>query len=193
MTNIVSHDYNGFAISQKQNGYVSLTDMATASGKQVGHYLALDSTKEYFEALARNINCSSKSLIIVVKGGGKDQQGTWAHFKVFKHFERWCKKSENKKSSLICEHSIRNKIAKSLGGQIEVPCKTGFVDVLTDLEIIEVKKIKSWKAAVGQVLIYALEFDGKTPRIHLFGNSSFEFKAMIVSFCNQLSINVSFE
>ena len=192
MTNIVSHDYNGFAISQKQNGYVSLTDMAVASGKLVADYLRLDSTVEYLEALARDLNCSSKSLIIVVKGG-KNQQGTWAHFKVFKHFEGWCKKSENKKSFLVSEHSIRNKIAKLLGGQIEVPCKTGFVDVLTDLEVIEVKKIKSWKAAVGQVLIYALEFDGKIPRIHLFGNASFEFKAMIVSFCNQLSINVSFE
>lgn len=89
MTNIVSHDYNGFAISQKQNGYVSLTDMATASGKKVNDYLRLDSTVEYLEALSTDTGFPVSSLVKVSKGGNVEQ-GTWAHPEIAIDFATWC-------------------------------------------------------------------------------------------------------
>ena len=89
MTNIVSHDYNGFAISQKQNGYVSLTDMAVASGKKVNDYLRLDSTVEYLEALSTDTGFPVSSLVKVSKGGNAEQ-GTWAHPEIAIDFATWC-------------------------------------------------------------------------------------------------------
>ena len=86
---IVLHDYNGFAISQETDGYTCLTDMAKAAGKQVKHYLALDSTKEYLKALSQEVAISTSSLIRIVQGKGK-VQGTWAHPEVAIDFAQWC-------------------------------------------------------------------------------------------------------
>ena len=91
------------------------------------------------------------------------------------------------------EREIQNKIVKERNGKTEVICKTGIVDILTDNEIIEVKQIKQWKHAVGQIIVYGLEFPKKEKQIVLFGETSNEAKQMIVSFCNQLNIKVVFE
>jgi KilA-N domain. len=88
MSTIVLHDYNGFAISQESNGYVSLTDMAKASGKLVADYLRLDTTKAYLEALSMDINTPVSALVKVVQGKGK-KQGTWAHPEVASRFSQW--------------------------------------------------------------------------------------------------------
>lgn len=37
---------------------------------------------------------------------------------------------------------------KEIGGKIEVETETGFIDLLTDNEIIEIKNGKNWKEAV---------------------------------------------
>lgn len=192
MSTIVLHDYNGFTISQESNGYVSLTDMAKAAGKQVNDYLRLDTTKAYLEALSMDINTPVSALVKVVQGKGK-KQGTWAHPEVASRFSQWCKSPQNKKTTKIGEISVRNKLATKLSGQTEVPCKTGFVDILAEQEVIEVKTIKDWKGAIGQVLVYACEFKNKTPRIHLFGNASTEYKHMILSFCSRLNVVATFE
>ena len=89
MSTIVLHDYNGFAISQESNGYVSLTDMAKAAGKQVNDYLRLDSTNEYIQALGYEVGNPVSSLIQIVQGKGK-KQGTWAHPDIAIDFAKWC-------------------------------------------------------------------------------------------------------
>ena len=192
MNNIIRHSYNGAIISQESDGYVCLTDMAKASGKQVNDYLRLDSTKAYLEALSLETGVSTSTLIFTVRGKGK-KQGTWAHPIAALNFSQWCKSSQNKKITKTGELIVRDALAAQLKGQTEVPCKTGFVDVLTKQELIEVKAIKDWKGAIGQALVYACEFPSKKPRIHLFGEASTEYKQMIVSFCSQLNVAVSFE
>jgi hypothetical protein len=90
MTNIVTHNYQGFAITQKErDSYVSLTDMAKAAGKLVADYLRIDSTKEYLEALSYDMGIPISSLIHVVQGKGKFQ-GTWAHPEIAIDFASWC-------------------------------------------------------------------------------------------------------
>ncbi len=192
MTNLIKHSYNGAIVSQEPDGYVSLTDMAKASGKQVNHYLRLDATKAYLKALSLETGTSTSTLLFTVRGKGK-KQGTWAHPIVALNFSQWCKSSQNKKITKTGELSIRDSLASQLRGQKEVPCKTGFVDVLTNQELVEVKGIKDWKEAIGQVLVYACEFPNNKPRIHLFGEASTEYKHMIMSFCSQLNVAVSFE
>jgi hypothetical protein len=134
-----------------------------------------------------------RQVITRRQGGNPQNQGTWGHPEVAKEFERWCSQSEIKKSTKSFESSIRDSLAIQLKGKTEVPCKTGFVDILTNQEVIEVKAIKHWKAAIGQALVYACEFPTKKPRVHLFGETSTEMKQMIVSFCSKLNVAVTFE
>lgn len=67
------------------------------------------------------------------------------------------------------EREVRDALARALNGRTEVGCSCGYVDVVTDAEVIEVKSARNWKAALGQVLAYSREFPGKRPRVHLFG------------------------
>lgn len=72
------------------------------------------------------------------------------------------------------------------GGDIEVPifdCQSiylvGIADLITHKEVIEIKNIKNWKHAVGQVYAYwyflavnnGLVINNLTPRVHLFGGN----------------------
>ncbi|MDB9375119.1 hypothetical protein [Nodularia sphaerocarpa] len=75
------------------------------------------------------------------------------------------------------------------GGKREVPIidhesylLVGIADLITDEEVIEVKNIKNWKHAVGQVFAYWYYFSEYPnsvnkqliPRIHLFGGNGFD-------------------
>lgn len=89
MTNIIKHSYNGAIISQELDGYVSLTDMAKASGKKVNDYLRLSTTEEYFNELSTDTGIPVSALANTFKGGS-GKQGTWAHPEVAIDFAQWC-------------------------------------------------------------------------------------------------------
>jgi hypothetical protein len=89
MKDIIKHSYNGAIVSQEPDGYVSLTDMAKASDKQVAKYLENQSTKLFLEGLSQDLRFPISSLIRIVKGKGK-QQGTWAHPEIAIDFAQWC-------------------------------------------------------------------------------------------------------
>ena len=73
------------------------------------------------------------------------------------------------KCSTVPEHEISNTIAIQENGQREVTCRFGRIDVLTATEVIEVKRVADYKAAIGQVICYVKEFPGHKPRVHLYG------------------------
>lgn len=91
------------------------------------------------------------------------------------------------------ERLIRNKLQAELGGQIEVLCPDGRIDLLTSIELIEVKAVKAWKSAIGQVLIYGNYYPSHVKRIHLFGSVHGEMKSRIESHCQKLGISISWE
>jgi hypothetical protein len=65
--------------------------MAQATGKQVGHYLRLDSSKEYQTLVeSRYPDLENGKSIQVIQGGTPELQGTWGHRKVALHFAQWC-------------------------------------------------------------------------------------------------------
>jgi hypothetical protein len=63
------------------------------------------------------------------------------------------------------------KIKNKIGGMAEVVTPSGKIDLLTDTEVIEVKKFDEWKSALGQVLAYSAFFPSHTKHIHLFGTA----------------------
>ncbi len=67
--------------------WVSLTDMAKATGKQVGHWTRLDGTIEY---LAKLESVLQIRITETVQGGIPEAQGTWAIEEVAIKFAMWC-------------------------------------------------------------------------------------------------------
>lgn len=88
---ILRHNYNGSLIPQREeDGYVSLTAMAKANGKEVAAYLRLKSTKAYIEGLSLDMQIDISKLVVQIAGRGDVvEQGTWAHREIAMDFAQW--------------------------------------------------------------------------------------------------------
>lgn len=92
------------------------------------------------------------------------------------------------------EAGVRDALAASIpGARTEVPCSSGFVDIVTPSEIVEVKRAQLWKGGLGQVLVYSKDFPGLTPRLHLFGARSYEHFALAHTACEMFGVKVTTE
>ena len=69
------------------------------------------------------------------------------------------------------EWVIAKKLCKELGGEVEVGSRYGKIDILTDSEIIEVKRYKTWKHALGQVLVYGIDYPNHKKVLYLYGTT----------------------
>ncbi|MDJ0719082.1 MAG: hypothetical protein QNJ54_33460 [Prochloraceae cyanobacterium] len=67
------------------------------------------------------------------------------------------------------EYQIRDRLHQQSGGLKEVATPAGRIDLLTNTEIIEIKRIGDWKAALGQILVYSAYYPEHQKRLHLFG------------------------
>ena len=72
------------------------------------------------------------------------------------------------------ESIIRDQIAYEENGETEVKTPVGFIDVLTDTKIIEVKQANLWKHALGQVKCYGYYYPDKQKWIYLFNKRDTE-------------------
>jgi hypothetical protein len=96
------------------------------------------------------------------------------------------------KQYIFSEKVICDRLSQELGGKREVDVNGKRIDVLTDMEVIEVKKYSNMLSAVGQVLYYSKYYGGRKMRIHLFdhkGCRDDDFEDM----CGELCINVTYE
>jgi hypothetical protein len=89
MTNLIK-SWNNKAIRIRSDRYVSLTDMAQASGKLFADWNRLNSTKSYLETLSRSMQIPIDVLIQVKTTGRNEDRGTWGHPKVSIRFAQWC-------------------------------------------------------------------------------------------------------
>lgn len=79
------------------------------------------------------------------------------------------------------ERAIQERLCLELGGDMEVRTDAGYIDILTDDTIIEVKEISGWKGALGQVLSYALYYPDRRKAVAFFDvdESKHEFLSLI--------------
>lgn len=89
MTNLIK-SWNDRAIRIRSDRYVSLTDMAQASGKLLGDWTRLAKTKSYLKTLSGVMHFPITDLVQVIQGGNPQNQGTWGHPKVALRFAQWC-------------------------------------------------------------------------------------------------------
>jgi hypothetical protein len=91
------------------------------------------------------------------------------------------------------ERRYRDKLHEELGGEKEVVTLSGKIDLLTPHELIEVKDIRHWKEALGQVLAYGHFYPSHCKRIHLFGATQTAFLQMIKDIVSPYGIAVTWE
>jgi len=66
------------------------------------------------------------------------------------------------------EKEIQSVLHRKFGGKIEVQVRNGFVDLLTDKYLIEIKHYKKWMTAVGQLSAYSIDYPHKKKMMYLF-------------------------
>lgn len=87
---LIPREENGNLINQRiMDGYINATALCQASGKLIGHYLELASTKAFLQELSSDIGIPISELIQVVKGGIPEHQGTWVHPQVAINLGQW--------------------------------------------------------------------------------------------------------
>jgi hypothetical protein len=90
MSNLSVFDFNSNNIrfeNREGRVWVSLTDMAKASGKQLGHWNTLKSTTEFLTVFESIIGIP---IMVSNVGGLPETTGTWAIEEVALEFAGWC-------------------------------------------------------------------------------------------------------
>lgn len=77
--------YKGKNIRIREDKYVCLTDMATASGKRLNNWIQTDKSKSYLETLS-TVTGKPVSILLELEHGNT----TWGHPKVAIRFAQWC-------------------------------------------------------------------------------------------------------
>lgn len=93
------------------------------------------------------------------------------------------------------EQQVRDRLQQQLGGEVEVSTAAGRIDLLTNTELIEVKKFDDWKSALGQVLAYFQFFPKHQKRLHLFYDKPKRSQQLqqVEKICSDLDVAVTFE
>lgn len=210
-------------IRVRSDGYINATDLCKAGGKQFKHYNSLIKVKEIYQKLSTKLNIPINKLVVIVKGGNYNNQGTWVHPQIATHMaqwvnsdfvvsvsewiEEWKTNAEENKNKYINqlqqitpepktdspEYKIQQRLHKQLGGAIEVETEAGFIDLLTNTEIIEIKCSKCWKQGVGQLLIYSHTYPNHAKVLYIFDHYSDTTNTnMIINNCSKYDISVKF-
>lgn len=115
---LIPHEVSGEIIPQRMHdGYVNATSMCKATGKLFGHYHALQSTKDFLEALSLDIGIPISSLVVAIKGGNRLQQGTWVHPDVAINLAQWC----SPKFAVAVARWVREWMAGKVSNRAELP------------------------------------------------------------------------
>ena len=88
---LISHQVeNGLIHQRASDGYVNATAMCKASGKSIADYGRLVSTREFLKELSSETGIPISELVLTIKGGDPELQGTWVHPDVAINLGQWC-------------------------------------------------------------------------------------------------------
>lgn len=181
------------------DGFVNATRMCQGAKKEWKNYWANSATKNFTHTLSTALQIPLAQLIKQVMAGPNRHRGTWIHPLIATHLAYWCSADFAVKVSRwveeykainpeACkewrrsiydlkvdkhrfqERGVRDRLQACLGGDTEVPCRYGRVDLVTSDTIVEVKRVDKYLHALGQVLGYGRCMPEKLKRVHLFGD-----------------------
>jgi hypothetical protein len=78
------------------------------------------------------------------------------------------KYSKNNDENKFSEKDVQMMLNAKYAGSIEVKTPVGYIDILTDTDLIEIKKCKDWKCALGQLLSYGKYYPKHNKVVYLF-------------------------
>jgi hypothetical protein len=87
---IEAREWNGHPIHRRQvDGYVNATAVCQANRKRWNDYARLERTEAYIAALAADAGFPATGLVVSIKGGRPELQGTWVHPRLAVDLARW--------------------------------------------------------------------------------------------------------
>ncbi len=170
------------------SNFINATELCAAENKECIYFLRLSTTQEVLQTLSVKYKINKSDLYVAKRGKGG---ATYIHPELVPELQKWLKRQYR---SDFAEKAVKEEFVQNLpkGYKTEVACEAGFIDVLTQKEVVEIKTIRSWKSAIGQVLVYQLYFPEKTARVHLFGDKSSTDVNVIKEVCKSLGVRVTF-
>ena len=84
---LVINDYA--LVFRKEDGYIDVTNLCKAGGKEFKHWNSLEKTKAFLRILSSEVGITTSKLIEIVSGGNFKNQGTWAHPQVAVNIAQW--------------------------------------------------------------------------------------------------------
>jgi hypothetical protein len=178
------------------DGFINATKICSSAGVAFKNFLVVGRIKKFLKILQEQMKFDSLDKLYVVTSGRYG--GTWAHPAVITRMAQWISEdfgvqvsvwieqlkaantTVNEEYETAIEHlvptkvrqieaDVRQRLAVELCGEQCVVGKFGEIDLMTDREVIEIKFVKKWTHALGQVLAHSKSMPDKTPRVHFFG------------------------
>lgn len=109
---IVRHEYDGFFISQRIDGFVNLTQMAKAHDCRVSDFLDVPRTIGYIAALAKDLGKLPSDLVVTKEGRNG---GTWAHPEIAIKMAQWL----SYEFEIWANRTLRGVIENAFTGQFD--------------------------------------------------------------------------
>ena len=214
------NELNKKDIIRESDGFINATSLCKAANKKFGHWNVLESTKELIKQLSLKLNIPIEKLIDIKKDGLNKNRGSWIHprlgvclaqwlsvkfmLEVSEWIEEWKNISEiNSKKYIFSleniepdndkscvEKDIQIRLHKELGGEMEVHTNFGYIDLLTETELIEIKVGNNWKHGLGQLLAYRKFYLNHKLRLHLF---DIEEQNDISDWCKEYNVSVTYD
>lgn len=216
MSNII-RQWNGRTIRQREQGYLSATDMCQACDKKVaylnsfvrnqriqimfkhdlnGNFVIKDSESVWYKRpLAMALGCALNSELSY----WIDEWLIWEPIEaadktaeLVEKIQDFFSSGQLKTTALVSEFSYRDHLRSVLGGISEVILGDGKyrIDLLTDDAVIEVKFLADWLKGLEQVNTYSTYYPTKKKVLALFGQSRRQDLSYIRSYCAALQVEV---
>ena len=206
----------------KETGYINVFDLMHIAGRRFQKMKENKATKMAIFAMETLHGLKSGDLIKGYHMGKGGPSAKFVHPYFFVFALRWCRMdsdyilkfctkyaaSYSKFTNMILdglqnyqtcndqeEVRVRDSLAATLDGTVEIVTSSGKIDVLTTTEIIEVKTVSLWKHAFGQICSYAVHYPDHRRRVHLFGSKQdYErLKPAIEQTAKILGVHTTFE
>jgi hypothetical protein len=200
------------------DGYINLNRLCKTGGKDFKEWKRNKKSKVFLDILSKTLNIN-KTELIKYEINSKTDQSNWGHPLVATYVAQWISvdfavkvsiwidewKNYKNTNLLLYNEEIENiipdqniqtekeiqlRLQEELKGDIEVKTEDGYIDLLTDTEIIEIKNGDNWKHGFGQLEIYSISYPSHTKRLHLF---NIEPNLRINKCCEKYNIKVTYE
>ncbi|CAM9991146.1 unnamed protein product, partial [Pylaiella littoralis] len=104
---------------------------------------------------------------------------------------------EDGRSNRVRESSVPDALAFLVNGKTEVWPPSGFIDVLSDTEVIEVQYCRAWKNGIGQIVAWGFHYLRLARRLHLLAQAgdtdTGKYVDLAKAVCDSNAIKVTFE